>query len=103
MNYSESDFKKMVKQTLNELNDCKAKWSIRNDMSYEKSVIICAEQIVSIIGFHRAKVSLEITTEDNNECIKSAILALNEYITSIIDDLLIKVDSYLLSDNKQND
>ena len=42
MNYSESEFKEMVKQTLNELDDCKAKWSMKKDKKREQSVIISA-------------------------------------------------------------
>lgn len=95
MNYSESKFKEMVKQTLNELYDSNVKWSMRDDKKREQSVIISATQVINVSGFKKIKITIEASTKDYEEEIKSTISAINEELFSYIDDFLKSIDKYI--------
>jgi fructose-1-phosphate kinase PfkB-like protein len=96
MNYSESEFKEMVKQTLNELDDCKAKWSMKKDKKREQSVIISATQVINVSGLERIKITVESSTNDREEEIKSAVLAVNKDLISCRESFLKSIDKYVL-------
>ena len=95
MNYSESEFKKMVKQTLNELYDCNVKWSMRDDKKCEQSVIISATQVINVSGFKKIKIIIEVSTKDYEKEIKSTISAINEDLFSHGEDFLKSIDKYV--------
>ena len=87
---SENEFHELIANLLDGEN-CRAKWTINEDRSREKSVEIVAKITVKI-DQNATEVTVKTSTEDSKPKIETAVLAINDRILEKINNLIDSVE-----------